>query len=129
MATERFEVERQIAASPAKMFALLCTSEGHVAIDSSGMLQSAEGGLVAGVGVGWRAARVVEGHAAAGQRMAELSFRAVISSQLRPSSSSTVSVCSPCSGARTGAPGCSSNCTGVATSGRASPAPTSTWAR
>ncbi|MEX5632167.1 polyketide cyclase [Parafrankia sp. FMc2] len=50
MATERFEVERQIAAPPAKIFALLCTPEGHVAIDSSGMLQSAEGTPVTGVG-------------------------------------------------------------------------------
>lgn len=50
MATERFEVERQIAAPPAKIFALLCTPEGHVAIDSSGMLQSAEGRPVTGVG-------------------------------------------------------------------------------
>ncbi|WP_369211584.1 SRPBCC family protein [Streptomyces flavofungini] len=41
--TERFEVRRQIAATPAKIFALLCEPAGHVAIDSSGMLQSAEG--------------------------------------------------------------------------------------
>ncbi|MGW5866440.1 SRPBCC family protein [Streptomyces sp. NPDC055239] len=43
MTTERFEVQRQIAASPEKIFALLCDPAGHVAIDSSGMLQSAEG--------------------------------------------------------------------------------------
>ncbi|MGW0908806.1 polyketide cyclase [Streptomyces sp. NPDC002853] len=43
MTTERFEVQRQIAASPEKIFALLCEPAGHVAIDSSGMLQSAEG--------------------------------------------------------------------------------------
>jgi polyketide cyclase/dehydrase/lipid transport protein len=48
--TERFEVQRQIAASPAKVFALLCDPNGHVAIDSSGMLQSAEGSPVAAVG-------------------------------------------------------------------------------
>ncbi|MGW7066963.1 polyketide cyclase [Streptomyces sp. NPDC054855] len=43
MTTERFEVQRQVAASPEKIFALLCEPTGHVAIDSSGMLQSAEG--------------------------------------------------------------------------------------
>ncbi|MEV0095916.1 polyketide cyclase [Streptomyces sp. NPDC050738] len=43
MTTERFEVRRQIAAPPEKIFALLCEPAGHVAIDSSGMLQSAEG--------------------------------------------------------------------------------------
>lgn len=48
--TERFEVQRQIAASPAKVFALLCDPSGHVAIDSSGMLQSAEGSAVTAVG-------------------------------------------------------------------------------
>lgn len=46
MTTERFEVQREIAASPAQVFALLCDPKGHVAIDSSGMLQSAEGGHV-----------------------------------------------------------------------------------
>lgn len=49
-ATERFEVARQIAAPPAKVFALLCDPNGHVAIDSSGMLQSAEGAPVSAVG-------------------------------------------------------------------------------
>jgi hypothetical protein len=43
MTTERFEVARQIAAPPEKVFALLCDPQGHVLIDSSGMLQSAEG--------------------------------------------------------------------------------------
>lgn len=43
MTAERFEVQREIAASPAKVFALLCEPDGHVTIDSSGMLQSAEG--------------------------------------------------------------------------------------
>ncbi|HWC82442.1 MAG TPA: SRPBCC family protein [Pseudonocardiaceae bacterium] len=43
MVTERFEVSREIAASPATVFALLCRPDGHVRIDSSGMLQSAEG--------------------------------------------------------------------------------------
>ena len=48
--TERFEVQRQIAAAPAQVFALLCDPKGHVAIDSSGMLQSADGSPVAAVG-------------------------------------------------------------------------------
>jgi hypothetical protein len=43
MATERFEVQRAIAAKPAQVFALLCDPSGHVSIDSSGMLQSADG--------------------------------------------------------------------------------------
>jgi len=46
MTTERFEIQRQIAASPAAIFALLTTPAGHVRIDSSGMLQSAEGETV-----------------------------------------------------------------------------------
>jgi uncharacterized protein YndB with AHSA1/START domain len=50
MTTERFEVQRQIAAPPEKIFALLCDPQGHVLIDSSGMLQSAEGEPVAKVG-------------------------------------------------------------------------------
>jgi hypothetical protein len=47
---ERFEVRRQIAAPPAVIFALLCDPQGHVAIDSSGMLQSADGAPVRRVG-------------------------------------------------------------------------------
>ncbi|MBC7304696.1 MAG: polyketide cyclase [Nocardia sp.] len=50
MTVERFEVQRHITASPAEIFALLCSPEGHVAIDSSGMLQSAQGKPVTGVG-------------------------------------------------------------------------------
>ncbi|MCS0604935.1 SRPBCC family protein [Streptomyces sp. LP11] len=50
MTTERFETSREIAASPEEIFALLCSPRGHVAIDSSGMLQSAEGDTVRGVG-------------------------------------------------------------------------------
>ena len=50
MAAERFEVQREIAAPPAKVFAVLCDPDGHVAIDSSGMLQSADGGRVQQVG-------------------------------------------------------------------------------
>jgi uncharacterized protein YndB with AHSA1/START domain len=41
--TERFEVQRLIAAPPERIFALLTDPQGHVKIDSSGMLQSAEG--------------------------------------------------------------------------------------
>ncbi|CAO5189470.1 SRPBCC family protein [Frankia sp. AiPs1] len=47
---ERFEVQRTIAASPAAVFAVLTDPAGHVAIDSSGMLQSAEGKPVGQVG-------------------------------------------------------------------------------
>jgi hypothetical protein len=49
-APERFEVQRQIAAPPVVIFALLCDPQAHVAIDSSGMLQSAEGAPVRQVG-------------------------------------------------------------------------------
>jgi hypothetical protein len=48
--TERIEVQRRIAAPPADIFAILCDPDGHVAIDSSGMLQEAEGNPVAAVG-------------------------------------------------------------------------------
>ncbi|MFD0361131.1 polyketide cyclase [Nocardia sp. GCM10030253] len=50
MSEERFEVRREIAAQPAEIFALLCSPEGHVTIDSSGMLQSAEGEAVTAAG-------------------------------------------------------------------------------
>jgi len=50
MTTERFEVRREIAAPPAKVFALLSDPAGHVSIDSSGMLQSAAGEQVGQVG-------------------------------------------------------------------------------
>jgi hypothetical protein len=43
MTTERIEVSRTIAAAPAAIFAVLRDPQGHVAIDSSGMLQSADG--------------------------------------------------------------------------------------
>jgi uncharacterized protein YndB with AHSA1/START domain len=46
METERFEVSRQVAASPERVFALLCDPRGHVSIDSTGMLQAAEGDRV-----------------------------------------------------------------------------------
>ena len=50
MTTERIEVTRTIAAEPAAIFAVLRDPQGHVAIDSSGMLQSADGELVREVG-------------------------------------------------------------------------------
>jgi hypothetical protein len=50
MSEERIEVARQINASPEKIFALLCSPAGHVAIDSSGMLQSFTGDPVKAVG-------------------------------------------------------------------------------
>lgn len=46
----RIQVTRRIAASPAAIFAVLTDPQGHVAIDSSGMLQSAEGAPVSAVG-------------------------------------------------------------------------------
>jgi hypothetical protein len=50
MTTERIEATRTIAAEPAAIFAVLRDPQGHVAIDSSGMLQSAEGEPVRKVG-------------------------------------------------------------------------------
>lgn len=50
MTTERIEVQRTIQADPAAIFAILRDPQGHVAIDSSGMLQSADGGPVSAVG-------------------------------------------------------------------------------
>jgi uncharacterized protein YndB with AHSA1/START domain len=47
---ERMEVQRTISASPATIFAVLCDPEGHVAIDSAGMLMSATGDPVTKVG-------------------------------------------------------------------------------
>ena len=47
---ERIEVQRTIPAPPDAIFALLRDPRGHVAIDSSGMLQHAEGGPVGAVG-------------------------------------------------------------------------------
>jgi hypothetical protein len=47
---ERLEVERTIAADPAAIFRVLCDPQGHVAIDSSGMLQDATGDPAAAVG-------------------------------------------------------------------------------
>ena len=50
MTSERIEVQRTIAADPAAIFGLLCDPQGHVAIDSSGMLMGATGEPVAAVG-------------------------------------------------------------------------------
>lgn len=50
MATDRIEVGRRVRAKPSRIFALLCDPQGHVAIDSSGMLQSASGEPVGAVG-------------------------------------------------------------------------------
>ena len=47
---ERIEVQRTIAAPAADIFAVLCDPQGHVAIDSSGMLQDAEGDPVTAAG-------------------------------------------------------------------------------
>jgi hypothetical protein len=49
MLTDRIEARRLIAAAPAAVFAVLCDPQGHVAIDSSGMLQSADGSPVTAV--------------------------------------------------------------------------------
>jgi len=50
MTSERIEVQRTIEAEPAAIFAVLRDPQGHVVIDSSGMLQSAEGEPVSAVG-------------------------------------------------------------------------------
>ena len=47
---ERMEVSRPIDAPAARIFALLCDPQGHVAIDSSGMLMGATGEPVTAVG-------------------------------------------------------------------------------
>jgi hypothetical protein len=50
MTTERFEVQRTIPAEPHDIFRVLAHPDGHVAIDSSGMLISADGDPVSAVG-------------------------------------------------------------------------------
>jgi uncharacterized protein YndB with AHSA1/START domain len=50
MTTERIEMERTIKADPAAIFRVLSDPEGHVTIDSSGMLMSATGEPVTAVG-------------------------------------------------------------------------------
>lgn len=48
--TERLSVQRAIAADPAAIFRVLCDPQGHVAIDSAGMLMAATGDPVTAVG-------------------------------------------------------------------------------
>ncbi len=48
--TERIEVQRAIAAGAPAIFRVLCDPQGHVAIDSSGMLMAAEGEPVTAAG-------------------------------------------------------------------------------
>jgi len=50
MTSERMQVERMIAADPSTIFNVLADPKGHVAIDSSGMLQSSTGTPAAAVG-------------------------------------------------------------------------------
>ena len=50
MTTERFDVQRTIKATPEAIFRVLSDPKGHVAIDSSGMLQSSTGEPVTAVG-------------------------------------------------------------------------------
>lgn len=50
MGEERIEVQRTIPAEPSAIFAVLCDPNGHVAIDSSGMLMEASGSPVTAVG-------------------------------------------------------------------------------
>jgi hypothetical protein len=50
MTTERIEVQRTIEAEPGAIFRILCDPQGHVTIDSSGMLLDATGDPVAAVG-------------------------------------------------------------------------------
>jgi hypothetical protein len=50
MSERRIEVQRTIAADPGVIFGVLCDPLGHVAIDASGMLMSAEGERVGAVG-------------------------------------------------------------------------------
>ncbi|WP_182523812.1 SRPBCC family protein [Nocardioides dongkuii] len=47
---ERIETSRLMAAPAADVFAVLCDPQGHIAIDSSGMLQGATGEPVAAAG-------------------------------------------------------------------------------
>jgi hypothetical protein len=50
MTTERIEVQRTIAADPAAIFGVLSDPQGHVDIDSSGMLMDATGDRATKVG-------------------------------------------------------------------------------
>ena len=48
--TNRLEVQRPVAADASAIFEILTSPSGHVAIDASGMLMSASGARVTGVG-------------------------------------------------------------------------------
>ncbi|HEX8803501.1 MAG TPA: SRPBCC family protein [Acidimicrobiales bacterium] len=50
MTSERLEVQRTIPADPATIFRVLSDPQGHVSIDSSGMLMDATGDPVSAVG-------------------------------------------------------------------------------
>jgi len=50
MTIERMDVQRTIEAEPSAIFAVLSDPQGHVSIDSSGMLMDASGDPVTGVG-------------------------------------------------------------------------------
>ena len=50
MTSERMQVQRLIAADPSTIFTVLADPKGHVAIDSSGMLQSSTGEPAKAVG-------------------------------------------------------------------------------
>jgi hypothetical protein len=50
MTTERMEVQRTIPSDPASIFRVLADPQGHVTIDSSGMLMDATGEPVTAVG-------------------------------------------------------------------------------
>jgi hypothetical protein len=50
MTSERLEVARTIEAAPDEVFAVLCDPQGHVAIDSTGMLMDATGEPVTAAG-------------------------------------------------------------------------------
>jgi hypothetical protein len=50
MNSERMEVQRTIPTDPATIFRLLCDPQGHVVIDSSGMLMDATGDPASAVG-------------------------------------------------------------------------------
>ncbi len=50
MSEQRIEVDRAIAATPQAIFDILRSPDGHVQIDASGMLMSAEGEPAAAVG-------------------------------------------------------------------------------
>jgi hypothetical protein len=50
MTNERIEVQRVIPAEPAAIFRVLCDPQGHVAIDSAGMLMDATGSPVSAAG-------------------------------------------------------------------------------